>query len=412
MEKSLEQKSLKTDVKHTQKGYDRISLIIGVSLLLLCLGYQWKHSVYAEKLAIIPPQSLPNPNAYDFFRRADNGVSNRKLIESLSSATLLRKPKAPSLSLEKLSQLAEENRQTLNTIREATKYPFVEPNPARYFHTKPINPHFEILSRLFVLSAMSKEKKGDFAGAIGDEIDGLEASDCISRGEVSSRFSSVYIPLGSYYPNSSQLILKLNAKQCRSAIARLEKTLSNEIPVAKVLTDQKWRNLTRMEQFYKELKDLKPDTNADNGVVTSVFGDLHEIQMRSLYDQGEREAMKMYMDGMDIEIKNAGALTNARFNPGNIFGARGSGYFATDVNTWKSISNQNRSESLFLLYRLATHSYVLEHGKLPTSIEALAPAYLSNIYPDPQFFGKKFTIKPNGTGYTILNGGGLNSPSY
>lgn len=364
---------------------DRIALIVGVALVIVLLAFQWFQSVMSEPVAKMPPIKMPNPNAYDLYRKAFDSIQNLKEVETLSYGNANRLRFNRDIALDQAQKLLDQNRKPLELLRQGMSYDFVEPNPDRYFKSPSYKIRMSALIKLLVLDAVVRTKRLDWQGIVSDELDRMQFIKSVVNSDISNTEMMPLISQSFLFFSQESPIDHLTVAQCREDIARLESILANERPLGELLTANKWRTLLKMEAVFNELNGLE----LESGETTkSWFGDIPSQDLIAYKSQSRRSVMQQYLRDTDSSIsalsQNIGGFG---FNGGMRYGSFDN-YFTIDPQNLKIVRNSGRFEKTRLLLMLAIHAYKLEHGDFPTSLKALAPEYLHRLPEDPASSGK------------------------
>ena len=404
----MTQNKPKSTAKNSITPSDRVTFFSGVSLLVVCLTYLWWQSVQSHALVKVPNLTTPNPNAYAYFKAANNLILDRKAIDSIPTPTARLRNPAASFDNEEATRLVDENQKALQKLREGIGLPYQEPIPTIYFGIAQED-NFFTLGKLLLLSARIKTSKQDWHGATSEEVNLLEMIYATQLGDLTNKSVSgqtLYTILPNNLPITTQ---HLNAKQCKTAISRIETMLAREPDLAKLLTNEKWRVVTEIDECFKQLKTMKQE---DLDGKKSYFGTLSENQALELRSLNQRDLMKTEIDKMNAEIANLASPTLMAGNTIQFQNFGSTDWFTTDPQTWKKNHAKIRSECISTIFHLAIQAYQVEHGKLPPSIEALSPEYVSKNYID-QIYGRgAFKLHINGSQYQILNSVGQPSQQY
>ena len=404
----MTQNKPKSTAENSITPSDRVTFFSGVSLLVVCLTYLWWQSVQSHALIKVPSLTAPNPNAYTYFKEANALIVDRKAIDAIPTLTVrLRKPTA-SFDTGEAKRLVDENQKALRKIREGIGLPYQEPIPIKYFDISQED-NFITLGKLLLLSARIKASKQDWQGATSEEVDVLEMIYATQLGDLTNKSVSgqtLYTNLLNNLPMTTQ---HLNAKQCKTAISRIETLLAREPDLAKLLTNEKWRVVTEIDECFKQLKTLKQE---DLEGKKSYFGTLSENQALELRSLNQRDLMKTEIDKMDAEITNLASPTLIAGNTIQFQNFGSTDWFTTYPQTWEKNHAKIRSECISIIFHLAIQAYRVEHGRLPPSIEALSPEYVSKSYTDPLYGRGAFKLQINGSQYQILNSVGQPSQQY
>lgn len=406
----------------------RCLLVTCVCGLLLLGAPLWWRLQSGSPTLVIPTPVLPNPNAFDFYVRAGNAISNTSAIsnaiyaiqEPLPASQRRKKTTAflppmpgvpnnagpPPVAIERnyseaeKAALVEENAGVLQTLRQGFAFPYLHPPVRSSAATFPYYATFRQLARLLALEAQVKAARGDWSGAAQSGLDGIRLGSDIPRG---APFIGALVGIACEAIGREELwksVEHLDAAQARAAARRLEALIARRVSHADILQEEKWTGQASLVQIFRA-----PDWKR---------------QMRGLWGGGSTQDWRLrlhtmliskqkildnFTRGMDALIANARLPYAAPKTPPPTPGDPLSQILLPVFSHSHWNFARNETSNTLLLAALALRAYRLEHGSYPPSLAALAPAYLKQVPADPLALKGALRYKRTGDKYLLYSVG-------
>lgn len=375
--------------------------LVAASLLAFAIvggGYVWRTYLNREPDLSIPPYpTLPNPNGFDLYVQAAQSITPANpAVDEINDRNPPTDPKvrAQQYSLARKEAWLRQNQAAFVLFQKALKTPTLHPldrDPQKHFNGvyRPLRE----LARSFRIKARTEEMRGDWNRAVHSRIDAVQMGNDISRGGqlIAGLLGIAVQSIG----RSEQWALtdKLNAAECRAAVARLEKIYTQRIRLDAVLTETKYAGQIQL------VDSMKPgDWRMSFWRIMAYDGTPFQKRAKVFF-MSERAIVKNYIKNMDVVIKNGQSPYSAtkkslpESDPINdmlmpVF-ERSSFNFA-----------RNDAGNALWLVNLAMRAYKSENGAYPAQLKELVPRYLKQIPQDP--FGRGEPLRHQKRGNTYL----------
>lgn len=361
-------------------GDKRFLGTITVVLILVALVIVRTIRLNAPPHVVIPMPVMPSPNAFDYFNKAGASVVDETKISYAMSSVHTPSSSDPDdhpYSQAAKEALIQENAAALKTLRQGFAYPYLNP-PARSYATLfPYYAKYREMARLLILESQVKAGRGDWGGAIDSNLDSVQIGVMVPHGSVL---------IGSLVGIACEAIGRrpiwlnythLDAAQSRAAAKRLEGLSSQAVSFGDTLQEEKWMGQAGLMQILRA-PDWKTAAQGLSGGMGS-----NPLLAAELLLTPRNRIMSNYTHYMDQEI----AVTRQPYGAHSPWPAIPndplSQILCFDASQgWLKATN-NQTQDALLMTTLALHAYQLEHGSYPSTLTALAPAYLSKIPADP-----------------------------
>lgn len=338
----------------------------------------------------IPAAALPSPNAYDYYLNAGKYVKGRANLK---------------LGIEAREKVLRDNAKALRLLREGFKYRYVCP-PLRGVGY--VNKYEVVWDRLHKFPAllgcerMSREMRHDYAGAMNSYIDAVKVGEDLPHG--GGIMGSMDVRLFCCVGRSTvwHTIEELDAKQSRAAVLRLENIMSNHVPFADILEQDKWTTVSELLDAMNH-RDWQKFVQSYRLKNKAIEKSTDELRITLL---GKDEIIKRYIEFSDQWIANAKRPYAAgkccpKDRP---FPFDGDVYPQYDIFRFEYIRDSETGNALLML-SLALHAYKLEHNEYPDSLSDLVPSYVKKIPSDPFKTKGQLGYKRTGKCYVLYSVG-------
>jgi hypothetical protein len=327
----------------------------------------------------IPVSAPPSPNAYDEFAAAANAIldehNRRTVIPTLARPTEFN-PLNPGFTAADKENVLANNREALARVRRGLAYAYG--NPALLAHgTHPsFDSKFPTLARLLVLEGQVKAAHGDLQGQMNCLLDAIEMGELTPRGGLSD---------GRGYGNVCEMIGRrdmwdaagrLKAKEAQATLARLLTIMDKHVPFAETVREEKWTTQTRLLEAYRKKNWVRQAQGISKFRSASMANELPSVmplskgQVMASYSAYMDSVIGVFEHGYNAELKEPEAPTDA-VNRSLVF------TWMYDPLWFRTVVQEN--EDQLLATTLALRAYELDHGALPPTLDALAPAYLPKV---------------------------------
>jgi len=366
-------------------------------VVILAAGGFW-YWINIPPQITIPTPVMPNPNGYDYFRRAgeafeldDNGVD--KITD-------------PDFYLGKIKQYPlaakeawlKKNAKAFHLLREGLKYPALRKPVRSYFYIDfPEYAQYRELARALAVESHAHAARGDWSGAVRSGIDGYQFGNKIANGgPLVAGLMGVAIQAISLR-ELKNLVPHTDASTAKTAAARLEKIYQQRYPYAKMVQEEKWLNIGANVELMRE-----PSWRLDRVRSVRVMKDVSFSWVKSvqMFLISKRSLLNNWITAMDALIENA----HRPYGKTQPVSASGDPFVDSTISSlekarWNWARNDTYAAEIMTMYTL--HAYQLEHGHYPKNLPSLVPAYLHKIPTDPFEGTKPLQYKLQGNQYLL-----------
>lgn len=367
-------------------------VVMGILLavLLVFVGF-WVRGNSAPLVVIPPPPSPPNPNAYDFYLRAAQGVAKTRDVDAAGAPPRLNRP---TFTLAQKQALLALNAQPLADLRAGMAFRYQQPAirtlaQDSQFSRQQVYGKFRTLARLLVLEGQVREAKGDAAGAAQSYLDAVKLGADIPRGGSSiARFVGIAGQSIGRAPLWT-LASRLDGPAAKQAAGRLEIIATNHPPLADTLTEEKYYvQNTALLLFGNPMQTAQMTGNPGAGPGSPAGAWLGGLAFVIYPKRKIMHGLTAYMDGQIAAARAPYGSAPQKPVPA-----------PTDPisrillpifsNLRTKDTDAGPTQNALLATTLALHAYHADHGKYPAALSALVPGYLSRGPEDP------FARQPN-----------------
>jgi type II secretory pathway pseudopilin PulG len=379
-----------------------IRLLRGLASLavIALLSVRW-YTTHQDPTVTIPNPVMPTPNAFDFYVKAGNAITNQKRIqidEGVSSTPTVR------YTLAQKDEILRQNSGVIDSLHAGFAYPYVNP-PMRSFDTDSrYYSKFREVARLLALQGQVRTEEGDWGGAAESYLDAMQMGEEIPHG---SPLIGALVGIGCQAIGRRpmwKVVDHLDALQTRAAIDRLTNMLDRDVPFADSLQEEKWQVQAEMMDLFhnKPMKSASASSDTEEYHIapspvsmadlvyffTSKKRIMHDFTV--YMDQSSEQARQPYSlhlpplhEPTDVINKILlPVFMNARFK-------------AVDCET----------QNALLLVTLALHAFRLEQGHYPNTLAELAPGCLKRLPNDPFAAQGTFHYRLKGQSYLLYSVG-------
>ena len=382
----------------TRSGQGKI-ITGGLAVILVVLMLVWWTSAQQLPVVHIPTPALPNPNGFDAFLSATvQLVDGNKIAFALESRhTGVSKDDHP-YSLADKQKLVSENATSLALIHEGLNEEYVNPPLRSYSTALPYYARFRGLARFLAVEAAAKAGKGDYKGAVDANLDAVALGAQIPHGcgLIGGLVGNACQAIGrrSLYAT----IERLNAKQARDAVKRIERIREKQVPYWGILQEQKWADQASLLEIFRQRNGMQQVAQVMGAPIPAFNGPPFMSQFSYLIYSKHR-IMRDYTEFIDGEIARAkqpyGARPPTPIPNDPVVQIMASLYGDIPLK----FANAEAQNGLVELM-LALRAYRLEHGSYPETLDALIPGCVPQLPPDP--FAKSGTFSYHRSGSTCL----------
>ena len=373
------------------------ALIAGIVIILLVRLMIGSRPPHVE----IPYPAMPSPNAFDAYRSAGKQMlDDRKIGDAVSS-----KPTVTYTRADK-AKFVSENAPALQTLRQGFASDYRNP-PARSFTTLfPYYAQFRSLARLLKLEGQLKAEKGDWSGAVASDLDAVRMGEEIPRGSVL---------IGDLVGIACQAIGRkdiwaaidhLDAAQARKAAAQLEAINARHVPFADALLEEKWCGQAGLQEIFQQkngLQQMLASATNPQGTPTGASAVDWTQLLWMLYSK--ERIMTDYSQYMDKLIATDRQPYSAHLSDPPVPNDPICQILFPVFTQARFKDASDEAENHLLQVALALRAYRVERGAYPTSLNELAPGYLSKMPNDPFDSNGAFRYKRQGEKYLLYSVG-------
>jgi hypothetical protein len=332
-----------------------------------------------------PPHVLPNPNAYDIYKRISTDIPFGPAMDH-------RHPEKSTLA-EKEKLLAACNDRLL-AYRQARHIPYMQPVVTYPTNSNsPDNAYaaFRSFARLLAFEGRVRAGRGDWNGAAQSGVDGLEFGEQIPRGgalvAMLVGFACEQIARKQLWETAQHV----DAASAKETARRLETLTAQRFPLTETLKEEKYDQQQLLIQLFDETSlSATRKYLAENEKYARTKEDISQTLRQNLGFQ-----FQIAWHGKKYILDEAGAYQDAistwagqPFNPSTPFPTPPS---STEAKHILELSSQIRTkyqdacvQQTMLTAIFALRAHRLEHGRYPDSLTELVKAgYLKRVPEDP-----------------------------
>jgi hypothetical protein len=351
----------------------------------------WIHAIPSVPVA---RQTLPSPNAWDYYTEAGALLVNPGAIAS-ALETGPERPGVTLLSPGEKAQVVEQNSQALKRLREGFRHECLVPRVPAATPLFPDYSRFRSLARLLRVEGRVRADRDDWAGALDSNLDSVQLGIDIERGApmIGMLVGVAVRAMGDR--EAWEHARHLSAAQLRRAGRRFEMILRRSSSYVDVLVTEKqygeeslvemFRKPNWRRTFYGEMFSAGAGTPPAQGFDLSQI-DWEEVKTTlSLYTVSNHRIMRnhrLYADQLIARARLPYGTAPVPEPPKDPVSQLTLGVFDSAD---KTSAKQHALDGLLLL-RLALQAHRLERGRFPTSLQGLVPDYLGKLPLDP--FGR------------------------
>lgn len=348
------------------------SVLMGVFVL-------WYAYIEQDPNIPVPTPAVPTENAFRYFVAAaqatEEGWQRSQLDRRRTAST---GPETTLTLAEKKKLLAAQDR-ALRFLRAGLAYPYYEPPVRTFEHGFPYYSGYRELARLLATEADVHAAEGRFEQAARSHLDAIDLGSRIPRGApLVGRFVGIAceaIGRNGLWPR----LERLNARECRQVVARLEEIEGRRVPLRETLDEEVVMTVAALQHFMRQ-RNWRMQ-------LTSLTGSSHNSWLlfltsltRSKSDfvreyvevaRRTRERLERYPDRFLPEPPYAS------LSPIGELGL-------VPLNTVAFKDALNEAETRLILVSAAVRAYQLERGQAPRTLTELVKArYLQRMPEDP-----------------------------
>jgi hypothetical protein len=359
-------------------------------LVLICSFLVWRSWLLAlpEQSFTRPTVQMPSPNAYDFYLEAGIALlPPDKPVDAVQDKPLIPKSQWKThYPIAKKQEWLRENATAMQLVQEGLKYQCrVPPQKSLIGNSDEDHRLLRSVSHMLLVQSRVYSEKGEWKLAAESALGTLKLGYDISQGgaTISSMYSAA-ITAPAYY-DFSEIIPHLSKIETQTAIEHLKIILDNRPKYSQILTEEKYLGQVGMIDFFKYSEKWRLRSPVDEN------GEFQWSSIPKIFTTTRRQMFQEYSAHMDKRIAQADLPYNASNShipiPVDIYSQTITPIYQR--NYW----NHTRAEAkaAFLTAELALHSYRLDNGRYPQSLNTLIPRYINKIPVDP--FGKGETLR-------------------
>jgi type II secretory pathway pseudopilin PulG len=348
--------------------------------VIALLSVRW-YTTHQDPTVTIPNPVLPTPNAFDFYVKAGNAITDdRKLHDAASSAPTVRYTRSQK------EALVRENAGVIDTLHQSFAYRYQNPPERSLFGEMHYYAKFRELGHLLALQGSLRAEEGDWDGAAESYLDAIQMGEEIPHG---SPLIGALVGIGCQSMGRHpmwKVVDHLDARQSRVAIDRLTADMDRHFSFADSMQEEKWLGQSEMMQLCH--------SPSMTSAVNLVF-----------FFYSKKRVMHDYTVYMDQNIQQARQPYSLHFappheptDPINIMILPVFGY-----TRMRAINSETQNG--LLLITLALHAFRLEQGHYPNTLAELSPGYLKKLPDDPFAAQGTFHYRLQGQSYLLYSVG-------
>ena len=329
---------------------------------------------------VLPTPTMPKPNAFDVYVKAAGQIVRNEEIAALSDSKTRGK-----YSLAQRESLLRANRAALATFRYGLTMDCRSVPVRTYFEKYPPYDKFREGARLMALESRVRAERGDAKGAADAGLDGVTMGKQIMIGSpLLGGLVGVACQAVGRRP-VWDVIERLEAREARASLLRLEKMRRIKADYADLLTEERYYILGTMRDTFKD----------PNGAVMAWSGGEAETESDSeatlqaaanrltIFFLGRQRIVDNLNQGIDDAIAYTRKPYAEAHNPPRLPGDLFSQTLLPVLYEARIKFVSNDTEDALLMTRIALHAYRLDKGKFPATLAALCPEYRERLPVDP-----------------------------
>ena len=372
-------------------GIAAVLVIAGAGLTLHARGFKFNSPKLAlttagnpndrsdtDPVVNIPTPVMPNPNAYDYYLQAANGLKQDiRQYPNLPDIWDMQSSDVAKVTPDQKEAIVAATEYNLDIVRQGFSYPY-QPLPNRSFgQAFPEYNQFRWLATDLQFAAEVKAAHGDWDGAMSCCLDALHLGKDMPHGATLIGLLVGLAIQSSGRDDSWQAVDQLTAPQARAAARRLETIIAGQASFADTYQEQKWAEQAGLMEVFQA-----PDWRSEFARISSGDTTPDAAMLALLQSRTKQQIMRMCTDGFDAEIAQAQRPYMEQQDP--VLPEDKIGQLLVPVYARKASLKYTvtQTENGLLLIRLALRAYQAEHGSYPASLEKLTPTYLAQIPSD------------------------------
>jgi len=356
----------------------------------------WWYTTHTNPSVTIPNPVLPTPNAFDFYVRAANAITEKRNLEAAVS-----KHPTVHFSTAQKQEIVRQNARAIDTLHAGLAYPYLNP-PVRSLSDDTVYyPKFRSVAHLLLLQGQTRAENGDWADATESDLDVMQMGEEVPHGApIIGALTGISLQAMGREA-MWKVVEHLNVEQSRAAIQRLSGLMERHVPMADSIQEEKWLGQAeRMEIFNRVFKPT-PEEKAEPPRST---GGSFVLDLLYFFQSKKRimSDFTVYMDQNAQQARQPYSLHLPSPREPTDFLNR----FLQPVFLYSELRDANsETQNGFLLVTLALHAYRLEHHHYPASLMELTPEYLEKLPEDPFIARDTFKYRVEGEGYVLYSVG-------
>lgn len=369
--------------------------------VIFVLGLLWLRAMNSTPTIVIPTPTLPSPNAFDSYVAAGRAIVDENKVDyaiSKRHSVSHSEPDDHAYSLAEKDALVAENARALTLLRHGFAFPYLNP-PARSFNTPfPYFAKFRGTARLLTLEAQVRQGHGDWAGAVGSDLDSVRLGVDVPHGGVLIGYLVGIACQAIGRRPAWDRVAHLTAPEARAAARRMEDIEVRQVPFADTLQEEKWAGQAGLQEIMRRpgwRRELSSGLGVDGAANWA-------LQARMMF-VGKGQVLRGYTRYMDASISNA-RLPYAAHPASPVLPTDPVNQIILPVFAQAGFKNvDNETQNALLTATLALRAYYGEHRSYPAALGALVPSYLKRIPNDPFALAGPLRYRRMGGGYVLYS---------
>lgn len=355
---------------------DKFLMIVLGLILPLALGLiLWFRALDQNPSITVPNPTMPMPNARDYYLRAAG---------------------------------AADLGQKISLLHQGFQYPFQE-LPVRSFNAA--YPHYQGLrglARVLAADAQARAARGDWNGAINNDLDAVQLGETMPRG---GPIIGMLVGVACQSIGQKQAwksVGHLNASQARTAAQRLSRIRLLHLPYADTLQEEKWAGQAGLLEVMRrpdwsgalaaDIFPTPPGSAGNNSPGQWVIATRIRLT-------GKRGILENYTNSIDQQIAAARRPYAARSTAPMPAQDLVNEILVPMFSNTRFIEVKADTENALLVTTLALRAYQLDHGTYPPNLASLAPNYLPSVPSDPFALSGLLRYQQAGAKYLLYSVG-------